>query len=34
MKGAGVEMVVPKLSFTKADIATYLDSPPAGRGVQ
>jgi len=30
LKGAGVEMVVPKLSFTKADIATYLDSPPAG----
>ena len=30
LKTAGVEMVVPKLSFTKADIATYLDSPPAG----
>merc|ERR1712013_275499 len=30
LKTAGVEMVVPKLSFTKADIATYLDTPPAG----
>ena len=30
LKNIGVEMVVPKLSFSKADIATYLDSPPAG----
>ena len=32
--GAGVVtpilQVVPKLSFSKADIAAYLDSPPAG----
>lgn len=30
LKTMGVEMVVPKLSFTAADVASYLDSPPAG----
>jgi len=30
LKNIGVENVVAKLSFTPADVTTYLDSPPAG----
>jgi len=30
LKNMGVEMVVPKLSFTKNDISQYLENPPSG----
>jgi len=30
LKNLGVEMVVPKLSFTKNDISQYLETPPSG----
>jgi len=30
LKNMGVEMVVPKLSFSKNDISQYLESPPSG----
>jgi len=30
LKNLGVEMVVPKLSFTKSDISQYLETPPSG----
>eukprot|EP00092_Neocalanus_flemingeri_P013242 GFUD01014272.1.p1 GENE.GFUD01014272.1~~GFUD01014272.1.p1 ORF type:complete len:625 (-),score=206.86 GFUD01014272.1:148-2022(-) len=30
LKSMGVEMVIPKLSFNKSDIAQYLDTPPSG----
>jgi len=30
LKNMGVEMVIPKLSFSKSDIAAYLDAPPSG----